>query len=82
MNPPAPNPESRERRWVLLLGLLAAAQHKSKGQGLGLANVRDRLANLYDGAARITVQERDGGGVCARIDLPWAVDPMLTQQVA
>ncbi len=25
MNPPAPTPESRERRWVLLLGLLAAA---------------------------------------------------------
>jgi sensor histidine kinase YesM len=64
------------------IGLLAAAQHKSKGQGLGLANVRDRLASLYDGAAHITVQERDGGGVCARIDLPWAVDPMLTQQVA
>ena len=64
------------------IGLLAAAQQKSKGQGLGLANVRDRLASLYDGAARITVQERDGGGVCARIDLPWAVDPMSTPEVS
>ncbi len=59
------------------IGLQAAAQRGSRGQGLGLANVRDRLASLYDGAARMSVQERDGGGVRARIELPWAVGPVL-----
>lgn len=43
-------------------------------QGLGLANVRDRLASLYGGAAYLTVQQADAGGVVARITLPWTAD--------
>lgn len=49
-------------------GLLAAPA--AKGQGVGLANVRDRLAGLYGDDARLTVQQRAEGGVCARIELP------------
>ncbi|HEY0954794.1 MAG TPA: histidine kinase [Roseateles sp.] len=41
------------------------------GQGLGLANVRDRLASLYGTAAHLSIQQADGGGVLARITLPW-----------
>ncbi|CAM3718519.1 sensor histidine kinase [Roseateles saccharophilus] len=40
------------------------------GQGVGLANVRDRLASLYAGEARLILQQRDEGGVSARIELP------------
>ena len=55
------------------VGLQAAAQAPSKGQGIGLANVRDRLAGLYGESARLSVQQRGEGGVSARIELPWAV---------
>jgi two-component sensor histidine kinase len=53
-------------------GLLAAAP--TKGQGLGLANVRDRLAGLFGDTAHLSIQQRPEGGVCARIELPWT-DP-------
>jgi len=47
------------------------ASPDAKGQGLGLANVRDRLAGLYGDAGRLSVQQRAEGGVNARIELPW-----------
>ena len=52
-------------------GLLAAQQRGSQGQGVGLANVRDRLAALYGVQGQLSVSERDEGGVRARIVLPW-----------
>ena len=33
------------------------------GSGTGLANIRDRLAGIYDGHARLTVSQRSMGGV-------------------
>ncbi|MFG6488458.1 sensor histidine kinase [Roseateles sp. BYS78W] len=54
------------------VGLQAESTPPRPGQGLGLANVRDRLAGLYGQAARLGVQQRAGGGVCARIELPWS----------
>lgn len=54
-------------------GLVTPEKATSKGQGVGLANVRDRLASLYGDAAHLQVeQQRAEGGVCARIVLPWA----------
>jgi signal transduction histidine kinase len=44
----------------------------SPGQGLGLANVRDRLASLYGPAAHLSIQQQDGGGVLASIRLTYA----------
>lgn len=52
-------------------GLLAASASLTPGQGLGLANVRDRLASLYGLTAQLRVQQRDGGGVLAQLALPW-----------
>jgi len=49
-----------------------AAQNTTKGQGVGLVNVRDRLASLYGDAAYLRVQQRAEGGVSASILLPWA----------
>lgn len=40
------------------------------GGGTGLANVRARLATLYDGQARLTVEENPQGGVTATLRLP------------
>jgi len=54
-------------------GLQAADQPApTQGQGVGLANVRDRLASLYGTAARLALQQREAGGVSARIELPLA----------
>lgn len=47
----------------------------TQGQGVGLANVRDRLASLYAGEARLSLQQREAGGVSARIELPLPATP-------
>lgn len=53
------------------VGLQPATPAAGASQGLGLANVRDRLASLYGPAAHLSIQQADGGGVLARITLPW-----------
>lgn len=40
------------------------------GTGVGLANVRERLAIAYDGEARLEACRVDTGGYCARICIP------------
>ena len=45
------------------------------GQGLGLANVRDRLAALYGPAAHLSVQQQDGGGVSPASPCPGKLTP-------
>jgi signal transduction histidine kinase len=57
------------------VGLQAAAGSPAQDQGLGLANLRDRLAGLYGGRARLSIQQRATGGVSARIELPWDETP-------
>jgi signal transduction histidine kinase len=54
-------------------GLQAARSGDTRGQGVGLANVRDRLAALYGAQGHLSVRQRDEGGVCARMALPWSV---------
>jgi signal transduction histidine kinase len=41
--------------------------------GVGLANTRARLAQLYGDGATITLQRAEGGGTVARIALPYHV---------
>ena len=41
-----------------------------KSNGVGLANVRDRLATRFDGAANIAFGPRDGGGFRCDLTLP------------
>ncbi|MEO6278867.1 histidine kinase [Roseateles sp.] len=53
------------------VGLQAAAASPTQDQGLGLANLRDRLAGLYGGSARLIIQQPPTGGLSARIELPW-----------
>jgi signal transduction histidine kinase len=40
------------------------------GAGVGLANVRERLAAAFDGAARVTATGNAAGGYTVRLDLP------------
>lgn len=40
------------------------------GAGVGLRNIRDRLALAYDGRARLDVSDAPGGGVCATVSIP------------
>ena len=39
--------------------------------GVGLRNTRERLAGLYGDAASLTLDSADGGGLCARVTLPY-----------
>jgi signal transduction histidine kinase len=40
------------------------------GSGLGLANIRERLAQLYGDAASLVLKARPEGGVAATITVP------------
>lgn len=40
------------------------------GTGVGLVNIRDRLAVAYQGRARLDISDAPGGGVCATISIP------------
>lgn len=46
--------------------------HSSGGQGLGLSNVRQRLAALFGERGRLTLSERPEGGVRAQLEVPCA----------
>jgi sensor histidine kinase YesM len=51
------------------------------GDGVGLANIADRLRSLYGDVASLSVQSRDGGGVVAslRITLAPLTNTALTE---
>jgi sensor histidine kinase YesM len=55
-----------------------APRASTAGTGLGLANLRDRLAMLYPGTGRLDVLPSVSGGTLARIVIPYQVD-MNTQ---
>lgn len=44
-------------------------------RGIGLANTRARLQQLYGDAARLTVENGADGGAVATLVLPWRVEP-------
>lgn len=41
------------------------------GSGIGLANTRARLEQLYRGRHQFVVENRPGGGVRAKVSIPW-----------
>jgi two-component system LytT family sensor kinase len=43
------------------------------GAGVGLSNTRSRLAQLYDGAQRMTIDTPEGGGYRVRVRIPLRV---------
>src|SRR5882672_6221811 len=60
------------------LGFGAASR---PGTGVGLANVRERLAALYGGRARLVVETNTPAGTIATIEVPYSIDssePMST----
>lgn len=66
---------ARDGEWLSLtveddgVGLTAGDQGR-EGSGVGLANVRERLATLYGGAHEFRIAERPEGGVVVGIRLP------------
>jgi sensor histidine kinase YesM len=57
-----------------------APRASTSGTGLGLANIRDRLAMLYPGSGRLDLLPSNSGGTLARIVIPYQVD--LSAQTA
>lgn len=51
-------------------GFAAPASSKAQAGGLGLANTRERLAQLYGDAADLEISEAAGGGGLVRLALP------------
>ncbi len=53
------------------LGFAVAAQ---PGTGVGLSNVRERLAALYGGAARLSIEANSPSGTIVTIEVPYAFE--------
>jgi len=47
----------------------------TSGTGLGLQNIRERLAMLYPGKARLMLRSDDATGTVVRITVPYQVNP-------
>lgn len=66
-----------ESAWVLSVEDdgqgLAGGPAATAGSGLGLHNLRERLALLHGPDAALTVAQRPGGGVRAQLRLPWVM---------
>ena len=57
------------------LGFAAAgATSTSIGSGVGLANVRERLAALYGGAARLSIEANSPSGTIVTIEVPYTFE--------
>lgn len=52
----------------------------TRGGGVGLANLRARLAALYGPAASLELAPADGGGTRATVHLPWRPDESAAAQ--
>ena len=67
---------AREGDWLSLriedngIGLSGSASNVGGGAGVGLANVRERLAALHGSAHEFRIEERPEGGVTVKIRLP------------
>lgn len=50
---------------------IPAGTTQSHGTGIGLSNVRSRLAELYGGNARLELEADEPHGMVARLTIPW-----------
>ncbi len=55
---------------------------KSRRQGVGLANIRERLENLYGADHDFSLRNADEGGLLASITIPFSNEPVLTTNEA
>ncbi|USX24124.1 histidine kinase [Oxalobacteraceae bacterium OTU3CINTB1] len=56
-------------------GLAGQGAAKKPGGGVGLSNLRERLASLYGGAARVELLENQPSGMTVRLMLPLNASP-------
>jgi signal transduction histidine kinase len=52
---------------------LGFGKSATAGTGIGLSNIRERLALLYGGKASLAITETKGGGTTVTITVPYAV---------
>ncbi len=57
-------------RLILTVADTGRGLTESPGQGIGLANIRERLALLYPGCAALSLEQNVPRGFVARLDLP------------
>ncbi|MDQ3189521.1 MAG: histidine kinase [Pseudomonadota bacterium] len=56
------------------LGFEATGASSARGTGVGLTNVRERLAVLYGGAARLSIEANSPSGTIVTIEVPYTFE--------
>jgi len=57
-----------------------AGSSRGSGTGIGLANLRARIRELYGDRGRVRVERRDTGGTRVRVEVPWDEDGVRAVQ--
>ena len=65
------------RLWICFTGAAGTA-----GGGVGLDNVRERLAALYGGQARLQIEPNTPSGTIVTIEVPYELDATATAPAA
>jgi sensor histidine kinase YesM len=55
---------------------------KSRRGGIGLANIRERLENLYGDDNNFSLRNAEEGGLLASITIPFSTEPVMTTNAA
>jgi sensor histidine kinase YesM len=64
-------PAADGERLVVTIADTGAGVSNLPGQGIGLANIRERLALVYRGRARLVLADNEPHGFVARLDVPF-----------
>ncbi len=59
-------------------GLTVEMKYTIRRGGVGLANIRERLANLYEQDHDFSLRNADEGGLLASITIPFATSPVMS----
>lgn len=63
--------QREDERVIIRISDTGIGFRNPRAAGLGLKNVRERIARIYDGKGSLRIEENPNGGTCVTIELPY-----------
>jgi sensor histidine kinase YesM len=71
--------QREDERVIIRISDTGIGFRNPRAAGLGLKNVRERIARIYDGKGSFRIEENPNGGTCVTIELPYvSMVPMIS----